>query len=517
MNNESSANIRSQWIIFSSLMLIGWFSLTYTGISTAVAIWTVSEVFNHCYIVLPASFYLIWEKRYQINWEKIKPTMLPVPILIGQVLVYLFGLAGDINVLMHIATFTMLPVIIWILIGHSVAYQILFPLCFMIFAIPIGEELVPFLQEITADYSVLLLELTGIPLFRSGLYIEIPQGRFLVAEACSGISFLIASIVLGNLYAYMNLKKMSTRTLFVALSIIFPIFANVVRVYGIIYIGYSSDMKHAVGADHLIYGWFFFAFVLVCLFLIGELIRKREAKSLAKANSDGETSSPTEQKIISITTASFKYSWIIPILILGLGLIKTVNLNASEDKPSNDPFGISSANIISASNNIKTSFTSRAWMPIYAKAATSISGEYSLYGVQFRVFSALYRPHVGELITSQNQMYSEDRWSRAGFSNETMDNGIAFNKLYLSTPDGNYMRVYFTYFIGDRNFTNKNYAKLYQTWLTLMGNDFNSAVLAVGFRGELNRKLNEDEQKILTTLHTTIANEVTLNKLVLEQ
>jgi len=169
---------------------------------------------------------------------------------------------------MHLALFSLLPTLIWFAIGNKAAWHIVFPLFFMMFSIPIGEELIPFLQEVTADLSVYFLGLTGVPLFRSGLYIEIPEGRFLVAEACSGISFFIASIVIGNLYAHMNLHSPVRRILFVGLAILYPILANAIRVYGIILTGHLTDMQHAVGADHLIYGWFFFAMVIIILVLI---------------------------------------------------------------------------------------------------------------------------------------------------------------------------------------------------------------------------------------------------------
>ena len=88
-----------------------------------------------------------------------------------------------------------------------------------------------------------------------------------MAEACSGVSFFIASFVIGSLYAYLNLVSAKRRLAFVAISLIFPILANIVRVYGIILIAYWTDMEHAAGADHLIYGWFFFARVRYFLYL----------------------------------------------------------------------------------------------------------------------------------------------------------------------------------------------------------------------------------------------------------
>ncbi|MFT5994680.1 MAG: exosortase A [Francisellaceae bacterium] len=501
---------RNQWIIFSSLLIVSWVVLTYVGLTTAIKIWTVSDIFNHCYIVLPASFYLIWEKRNEIAWDKIKPSMLPIPLLIGQILVYLFGLAGDINVLMHIATFTMLPVIIWILVGTMVAKQIMFALCFMVFAIPIGEELVPFLQELTADYSVLLLQLTGIPLFRSGLYIEIPQGKFLVAEACSGISFLIASVVLGNLYAYMNLRRKRTRILFVLLSIAFPIFANIIRVYGIILIGYSSDMEYAVGADHLIYGWFFFAFVLVCLFLIGESIRRREVKKLGHIKRTQENEPKSFKSSLRVSSANLSLSWLLPLFIIGLSIGKSIALSTSSVVVVKPPFSISGETMFDNAVQEQQSFTSRQWEPSFAEASQIVAGNYKIDDKHFKIFTALYRPNAGELINSQNKIYGEKRWSRADSGNEVID-GLGLNRLYLSSSDGNYMRVYFLYIIGENSFTSKTHGKLYETWLTLLGEEFNTAFISISFAGEGNRQLDLEEKIIVQALYKNVSYHVKTN------
>ena len=256
-----------------SLVLCLWVLFCWQGLRTVVEIWYGNEIFNHGFFIVPGALYLIYLKRHELLAQPIYTTPLAFIVIIPAILLYVVGVAGDIQLFMHTATFTLLPALIWLMIGTKAAKTILFPLVFMLFSIPVGEQLIPYLQEIAADGSVALLQLTGVPLYRSGLYIEIPQGRFLVAEACSGVSFFIASFVIGSLYAYLNLASAKRRATFVAISLIFPVLANIVRVYGIILIAYWTDMEHAAGADHLIYGWFFFAFVIVCLLGIGELMR----------------------------------------------------------------------------------------------------------------------------------------------------------------------------------------------------------------------------------------------------
>ncbi|MDK2764799.1 MAG: exosortase, partial [Alteromonas macleodii] len=264
---------------FSCFVLLSlWVVFCWKGLSTVIQIWYVNEIFNHGFFIVPGAFYLIYLKRRVLFTQPIKPAPLAFIFIIPTLFLYVIGIVGDVQLFLHAATFALLPLLMWLMLGTQAARTILFPLIFMLFSVPVGEQLVPYLQEIAADGAVVLLRLTGVPLFRSGLYIEIPQGRFLVAEACSGVSFFIASFVIGSLYAYLNLVTKTRRALFVATSLIFPILANIVRVYGIILIAYWTDMEHAAGADHLIYGWFFFAFVIVCLLGIGELMREEKTQ-----------------------------------------------------------------------------------------------------------------------------------------------------------------------------------------------------------------------------------------------
>ncbi|MDE2366364.1 MAG: EpsI family protein, partial [Betaproteobacteria bacterium] len=89
---------------------------------------------------------------------------------------------------------------------------------------------------------------------------------------------LIASFTLGTLYAYLTYRSLARRLLFIALSVIVPIIANGVRAYLIVMTGHLSDMRLAVGIDHLIYGWIFFGVVMLLLFWIGSFWREDESK-----------------------------------------------------------------------------------------------------------------------------------------------------------------------------------------------------------------------------------------------
>lgn len=94
-----------------------------------------------------------------------------------------------------------------------------------------------------------------MPVYIEGLYIFIPQGAFEVAEACSGIRFLISTIVLGLLLAHLLYRDLRLRALLVAAAVSIPIVANGLRAYGIVMIGHWFGMEQAAGTDHIVYGF----------------------------------------------------------------------------------------------------------------------------------------------------------------------------------------------------------------------------------------------------------------------
>ena len=53
-------------------------------------------------------------------------------------------------------------------------------------------------------------------MYREGLQFVIPSGNWSVVEACSGVRYLIASVMVGTLFAYLNYSTMRRRLIFVA-------------------------------------------------------------------------------------------------------------------------------------------------------------------------------------------------------------------------------------------------------------------------------------------------------------
>ncbi|MGS2721778.1 exosortase A [Paraglaciecola aestuariivivens] len=467
-------------------LILAWVWVFWQGLSTAIDIWLISEVFNHCLFVIPGAFYLIYLKRRELDLSLIKPSYLALLFACGSLALYAIGLAGDVQLFMHVATFTFLPLSIWAFIGHKLAYKILFPLVFILFCIPVGEELVPSLQEITADLSMLMLNWSGIPVYRSGLYIEIPQGQFLVAEACSGISFFIASIVIGSLYSYLNIYSVKRRVLFMGIAILFPIIANAIRVFGIIMTGYLTDMEHAVGADHLIYGWVFFALVIVCLLFIGEWVREKQP--ITQAPQSQNTTVPVNRSaVLKLSSAQ-----LLVMLLFSLWYNAIHNqLNAPLDA-NLQQLQLSAAQLEAAEKHKSD------WQPEFNQPFQAFQLAQQLNGQTLDLYLVWYPKGQGELISSLNRLYPETAWTLESSQNYIMDTGQSMTLSVIVTPSKKRLLSYW-YLIDGKVFTNKSRAKLYEIYRILMGSYQGSGLIAISTHTSNASQTHDIEQFIELT------------------
>jgi exosortase A len=244
--------------------------IIYAGALTAmVGIWSRSDTFAHAFVVPPIALWLAWRKRAELALHLPRPSPVWLLPFAAMALLWLLGELVAVNAATQFAATALLVLAVPLVLGTRVATVILFPLAYLFFAVPIGEFLLPILMQWTADFTVAALRLSGVPVYREGLQFIIPTGSWSVVEACSGVRYLMASFMVGSLFAYLNYRSAKRRWIFALVSLLVPILANWLRAYMIVMLGHLSGNQIAVGADHLIYGWVFFGIVITILFVIG--------------------------------------------------------------------------------------------------------------------------------------------------------------------------------------------------------------------------------------------------------
>lgn len=299
---------RREWRLPAALTVGVWatlFLLFWPTFYSMAEIWERSETFAHGYLVFPITFWLLWRQRDVLASISPQPEPRGLIILALAGASWLLADAGSVNVVAQYAFIAMLIAAVLTLLGWPLVRAAFFPLMFLFFAVPVGEFLIQPLMGVTADFTVAMLQLTGIPVFREGLFFSIPSGDWSVVEGCSGLRYLIASVTLGVLYAYLTYRSWKRRLLFSIAAIIVPIFANSGRAYMIVMIAHLSDMKLALGVDHYIYGWVFFGLVMLLLFWIGGFWREDDKPEPALSTPvQGSSSTRIARPVLPVAIAA---------------------------------------------------------------------------------------------------------------------------------------------------------------------------------------------------------------------
>lgn len=234
-----------------------------------VTIWARSDTYAHGFVVPFISLWLVWRQRVTLATLLPRPGPLAWLLMAGAAGLWLAGELVAVNAATQWALTMLIVLAVPAVLGWQVARALTFPLLFLFFAVPMGDFLLPRLMEWTADFTVLALRMSGIPVYREGLQFVIPSGTWSVVEACSGIRYLIASVMVGCLFAYLSYQSTRKRWLFMGVAVLVPLVANWVRAYLIVLLGHLSGNTLATGVDHLIYGWVFFGVVMGLMFLLG--------------------------------------------------------------------------------------------------------------------------------------------------------------------------------------------------------------------------------------------------------
>lgn len=467
---SSSITIKDKrFILIFSLLMMVWAIVYQDALLAMEAIWSTSDTFAHGYFILPISLWLLWRDKEYLLQSRIKPSWLALPLLVGSLFVWLFAYAADINVLGQLSAIASLILLVWLMVGNKVAWHYKFPLAYLFFAVPMGENLIPWLQDVTAWFTVFFLKLNGIPVFVDGLYIQIPTGMFEVAVACSGIRYLIASVAVGTLFGYLTYNKIYKKLLFVLFALGLPILANGIRAYGIVAIAYYSDMEYATGADHLIYGWLFFGLVIMLMFWVGGLFADKIQMTARADKKEGSTEAqvkPTSSFLLPILG--------LPLLLVTLWLLQSIPVIELKERHT----------MAEATSSWGISFED-AYDKFYQINEQGIEVLHAIYG---------NKQNKGELIVWQNVTHNPDSWTIIS-NKELILNNKPVMLVNLRNIGGQQRSYLYQYKVGDYYTVSGNKAKLMQAWNSLARQSDFSEVRAISIAGiadlaEVERRLS---------------------------
>ncbi|MEN8205325.1 MAG: exosortase A [Pseudomonadota bacterium] len=266
---------------YASLSLVGLLLLVLVfyreTVANVLALWNQLQLgeFAHGYLVLAISLYLVFMKRKQLAALRPCENFLALIVVAISSLLWLVATVVDVQMVQALALLLLLMSVIWTITGSGIARQLLLPVFFIGFALPVWSPLSPLLQELTADVVFWLTRAAGVPAMRLDNLIVLPAGSLSIEEACSGLRYLLAALTLGVLYAWLNYQGTWARLLVVVIAAVAGVVSNIIRVFIVVYLAYTTDMQHPWVSDHLAFGWWLFGGMVLLLMVIDTVLSRR--------------------------------------------------------------------------------------------------------------------------------------------------------------------------------------------------------------------------------------------------
>jgi len=151
-----------------------------------------------------------------------------------------------------------------------------FPLAYTVFMIPLPGGVIDRLglpmQLWASGSSAALLRLFGLDVVRSGVNLSVPGFDFQVAQACSGMSSLVALVGVTAVFAYVTRLPLVCKWILFLLALPIALAANVVRITAIGLVGYQWGQEAAMNIFHEWSSPILFVVAVILLFVISMVL-----------------------------------------------------------------------------------------------------------------------------------------------------------------------------------------------------------------------------------------------------
>ena len=453
------------------VLVFAWHGETFAAMA---ATWWRTETFAHGLIVLPIFAWLVWRDRARLIALRIAPYP---PALLALAAAGFVWMLGELSATVGVSQFAMVamvPCALCALLGRAALRALAFPLAFLFFAVPFGAFMLPWLMQLTADFTVGAVRLSGVPVYREGMLFHLPSGSWSVVEACSGLRYLIASVMVGTLYAYLTYRSPRRRLLFLGVAIAVPLVANWLRAYFIVMLGHLSDNRLAAGVDHLIYGWVFFGVVMAIMFWIGT--RWREDLD------DTAPAKPAEPQFDAVRRAPRHALGVALAVLLLIGVWKPTAAVLSMPQAGPDPMLQPLAGV-AAWQPEAASFT--AWTPPHDTPAATLDQQFRNGDAQVGMHVAYYRNQSAEseAVRGESGLLEgpDAAWRRISARHIDVDAGAdpfsVMRAEFVHPLDR--IVAWRWYWIDGRMTSNAYVAKAQLAWAKLRGASDDSAVIVL--------------------------------------
>jgi exosortase D (VPLPA-CTERM-specific) len=240
-------------------------ALLYVAFDKAIGFmvgqWSMEE-FSHGYLIPFIALFLVWQRRTELMQLEFRGSWAgPVVVVIG-IALDIAGRAGSLWPFQHLALLIVIAGLVLSLGGWEALRILRVPLGILIFMIPLPNLLMGALsaelQLVSSALGVWLMRLAGVAVFLQGNVIDLGSYKLEVAEACSGLRYLLPLMTIGFLAACFYRAPLWKRLVVFLSSIPITVVMNSLRIAAIGVMVDRWGIGMAEGLLHQVQGWMMF-------------------------------------------------------------------------------------------------------------------------------------------------------------------------------------------------------------------------------------------------------------------
>jgi exosortase len=233
--------------------------------------------YSHGILIPFLTALLIWQKRHVLKKIKIKPSPWGLRLFITGIIIHFLSLLFRVYFTSGFSMIIVLAGFVLCVYGEEMLKEILFPVIFLIFMVPLPLVTViniSFqLKLLSAQMATGLLNLINIPAVQQGSYIRMAHATVVVEDVCSGLRSLIALMALGALFAYWMKSGKLKKTILFFSSIPIALITNMFRIMALAIISECWGPRYITGFVESFFGFLVFALAFLLLSRVEKLLK----------------------------------------------------------------------------------------------------------------------------------------------------------------------------------------------------------------------------------------------------
>lgn len=466
MNNRPGRGNGAALLLPILIVLLVWGAILFSfreQVALVLEAWETLPSHAHGYVVLVVVAYLLWTKWGDLSGVACKPSWKGFVLLVLAGFIAALGDTVAVAAVVQFSIVLMMISAVWALMGGEAFRAVRGPLAFLLFAVPFGHEVLPELMNWTADATVLALRASGVPVFQEGRNFVIPSGRWSVVEACGGIRYLLTSVFIGAVFAYLTYTRTYKRVLFMVWSVVMPLIANWIRAYVIVMVAHLTENEWGMGMSHLALGWVIFGIAVFAGFAVGA--RWRDPQPEVPQRLPTAPAPTMAFVLVGALASAVPFGWHYGAAVLesqpprSAPTLRMDTLAALEQGSPNDE-GLS---------------------PVFPGARATFKRRFVFQSHPVDVYVGYYRnQRQGAELVSVNNVYEPTKdWSWVSTEHAPAHAGMPRMVLEGYLKNGRYAALHHTYWVNGMMTTSDSVSKLLDLVSRLRGRGDDAAVIAI--------------------------------------